>query len=198
MAILHFTCAKYMWTGTDWKWNGDPKPIPSKPQMSPEHHAWDDTGSGEEPEDTLYRDDSVPDGEDEEGQQPPSGRVKRMELSASQNSITVTWQPPDRETWYSCLLGYRVGHVEMDPDHVGPWQVPLFETVEGKYEEKESGKNYFFEEVEGSNHTFTILNLDPERMYRVSIQVFNPWGKNLMLTEQTIATEPGVTHSKLQ
>ena len=179
LATLHITCAEYQWTGTEWRYV-EPKSNPGDD---------DDFGSGEE---------LVPDGEDEEGQAPPSGRVENMELAASQNSITVTWQPPDRETWNSCLLGYRVGYVEMDPSHVGPWQVPLFETVEGKYEEKESGKNYFFEEVEGSNHTFTILNLAPERTYRVSVQVFNPWGKNLMLTEQTIATEPGVTHPKLQ
>ena len=185
LAIIHITCAKYEWTGTEWRWV-DSQPNPPARGPGPYNPPGDDFGSGEEPDE-----------EDEEGQEPPSGRVENMELSARQNSITVTWQPPDRETWNSCLLGYRVGHVEMNPDHVGPWQTPLFETVEGKYEEKESGKNYFFEEVEGSNHTFTILNLSPERTYRVSIQVFNPWGKNLMLTEQTIETEPGVTHPKL-
>ena len=105
-----------------------------------------------------------------------------------ETTITINWQPPERETWNSCLLGYRVGiRRKNSSDPIS------FELVEGKYEDKETGKDFFFEEVEGTNHTHVFPNLDFETTYVVAVQVFNPWGKNPELEEMEATTLPGRT-----
>ena len=48
LAFLHITCAEYKWTGTHWRYV-NPKPSSHDP-------AWDDIGSGKEPEEYMYRD----------------------------------------------------------------------------------------------------------------------------------------------
>ena len=45
---VHITFAEYKWTGTDWRYV-NPKPSSHDP-------AWDDIGSGKEPEEYMYRD----------------------------------------------------------------------------------------------------------------------------------------------
>ena len=129
--------------------------------------------------------------------------VKNLRVVADQSTITVWWQPPSRETWNSCLLGYRIGYrkkIGIPRDiKLGealflalPHPDPTYETVEGTYEDKESGKDYFFEEVEGTNHSYVIRNLDSESTYLVGVQVFNPWGRNQNLRETEVTTKPGI------
>ena len=175
--LLRTTLADYVWTGTEWKW------AKSEPM------SYDDedfrAGSGDEEDDYDY---GEKEGQRKEGEEhePPFGAIQKMTVLADQTTITINWQPPERETWNSCLLGYRVGiRRKNSSDPIS------FELVEGKYEDKETGKDFFFEEVEGTNHTHVFPNLDFETTYVVAVQVFNPWGKNPELEETEATTLPG-------
>ena len=167
LSLLHSTVANYEWTGKEWRW------VSQKSSSRDD----EDLGSG-------Y---GLPDDEDEgDGQEPPGGLVENMMVVADQSTITISWQPPSRETWNSCLLGYQLRYRKENG-------LTIYETVEGKYEDKESGKYYFFEEVEGTNHSYVIRNLDSESTYMVGVQVFNPWGTDqLLVKEMEVTTRPGI------
>ena len=167
LALLHSTVAKYEWTGREWRW------------ASQRVSSRDDEGAG-----SGY---GLPDDEEEgDGQEPPGGLVENMMVVPDQSSITIWWQPPRRETWNSCLLGYQIGYRKENG-------LTTYETVDGTYKHKESGKDYFFEEVEGTNHSYVIQNLDSESTYMVGVQVFNPWGKDqMMVKEMQVTTKPGI------
>ena len=111
-----------------------------------------------------------------------------MMVVADESTITVRWQPLSRETWNSCLLGYRIGFRKKH----SPDATFVIVEVEGMYGDKKSGKDYFFEEVEETNHSYVIQNLDFESTYLVAIQLFNPWGKNQNLKEMEVTTKPGI------
>ena len=142
--------------------------------------------SGDEEDDYDYGEKPLWKRKEGEEHEPPFGAIRKMTVLADQTTITINWQPPERETWNSCLLGYRVGiRRKNSSDPIS------FELVEGKYEDKETGKDFFFEEVEGTNHTHVFPNLDFETTYVVAVQVFNPWGKNPELEETEATTLPG-------
>ena len=168
LTLLHGTVANYEWTGKEWRW------VSQKSSSRDD----EDLGSG------GY---GLPDDEEEgDGHEPPGGLVENMKVVADQSTITISWQPPSRETWNSCLLGYQISYRKKNG-------FANYATVEGTYEDKESGKDYFFEEVEGSNHSFVIRDLDSESTYMVAVQVFNPWGKDQRLMKEVeVTTEPGI------
>ena len=88
--------------------------------------------------------------------------------------ITVDWFPPyPRETWMSCLLGYRVGFRK--PGNDWTWI-----NDKGTHRDQRSNKLFFFDEAEGTSHSLTIPNLDFSTVYEVNIEVFNPYGRNWM------------------
>ena len=164
LTLLHTTVANYEWTGKEWRW------VSQKSRSRDD----EDFGSGDDDE------------EDGDGQEPPSGLVENMRVFSDQSTIAVWWQPPSRDTWNSCLLGYRIVYRKK-------WTVTAtFATVEGTYEDKDSGKDYFFEEVEGTNHSYVIRNLDFETTYNVAVQVFNPYGKNENEMDMEVTTQPGI------
>ena len=125
----------------------------------------------------------------EVGQGPTGGAVPRnQEFTPECNNencwIRVDWEPPPRDTWMSCLLGYRVGFRKPGED----WN--LYDD-EGTYLDVRSDKLFFFEEAEGTNHSLTIRNLDFETNYEVIIEVFNPYGRTPREHWHDVATPPG-------
>merc|ERR1719234_2347800 len=84
--------------------------------------------------------------------------------------IRVDWEPPPRDTWMSCLLGYRVGFRKPG---LTDW---TWMNDEGTHIDLRSEKLFFFEEAEGTNHSLKIPNLDFETEYQVTIEVSNPYG----------------------
>merc|ERR1719500_446912 len=106
--------------------------------------------------------------------------------------IRVDWEPPPRDTWMSCLLGYRVGFRKLGDDYT--WM-----NDEGTHIDLRSDKLFFFEEAEHTNHSLTIRNLDFETSYDVDIEVFNPYGRlrepgSLVLTPPEPCREDSVPH----
>merc|ERR1719391_315372 len=98
------------------------------------------------------------------GSPPMAGAVElNQEFTPDCNNencwIRVDWEPPPRDTWMSCLLGYRVGFRK-----------------DGTHRDLRSDKLFFFEEVEGTNHSLTIPNLEHQTAYEVTIKPFNPYG----------------------
>ena len=124
-------------------------------------------------------------GASEEGE-PPAGVTRNQELSPMCNNencwIRVDWEPPLRDTWMSCILGYRVGFRR--PGNEWIWM-----NDEGTHMDQRSDKLFFFEEAEGTNHSLTIHNLDYETDYEVIIEVFNPYGGNQ--SHLGVTTPPG-------
>ena len=121
----------------------------------------------------------------EEGE-PPAADPGNQELSPMCNNencwIRVDWEPPPRDTWMSCILGYRVGFRR--PGNEWNWM-----NDEGTHMDQRCGKLFFFEEAEGTNHSLTIRNLDYETDYEVIVEVFNPYGRSQSSHE--VATPPG-------
>ena len=121
----------------------------------------------------------------EEGE-PPAADPGNQELSPMCNNencwIRVDWEPPPRDTWMSCILGYRVGFRR--PGDEWNWM-----NHEGTHMDQRSGELFFFEEAEGTNHSLTIRNLDYETDYEVIVEVFNPYGRSQSSHE--VATPPG-------
>merc|ERR1712130_966193 len=97
--------------------------------------------------------------------------------------IRVDWSPPPRDTWMSCLLGYRVGFRKPGDDWT--WM-----NDEGTHIDLRSDKLFFFEEAEGTNHSLTIHNLDYETNYEIVIDVFNPYGRRLGQDEAHVSSPP--------
>merc|ERR1719391_854564 len=91
--------------------------------------------------------------------------------------IRVDWEPPPRDTWMSCLLGYRVGFRKTGS---GPL---IWMNDEGTHRDLRSDKLFFFEEAEGTNHSLTIRNLEHQTEYVVTIEVFNPYGDPIDISQ---------------
>ena len=112
------------------------------------------------------------DSEDEEGR-PPTANPQNQEFTPDCNNencwIRVDWAPPPRDTWMSCLLGYKVGFRK--PEDEWTWM-----NDEGTHQDLRSDKLFFFDEAEGANHSLTIRNLEHQTEYVVTIEVFNPYG----------------------
>jgi len=127
-----------------------------------------------------------PEEADEEGE-PPRAHSQNQEFTPMCNNencwIRVDWEPPTRDTWISCILGYRV--VFRKPDDEWTWM-----NDKGTHIDMRSDKLFFFEEAEGTNHSLTIRNLDFETNYEVFIEVFNPYGGKPS-TIHEVATPPG-------
>ena len=123
--------------------------------------------------------------------EPPRTGPENQEFTPMCNNencwIRVDWEPPERETWMSCLLGYRVGFRKPGDDWI--WM-----NDEGTHVDLRSDKLFFFEEAEGTNHSLTIRNLDFETTYEVVIEVFNPHGampRASWSLPNSVATPPG-------
>ena len=127
--------------------------------------------------------------EADEGGEPPRDSPQNQEFTPRCNNencwIRVDWEPPPRDTWMSCLLGYTVGFRQ-------PGQEWTWLDVEGTHRDLRSDKLFFFEEAEGTNHSLTMRNLEHETDYEVVIEVFNPYGqKPLPAYRPLVSTPPG-------
>ena len=122
---------------------------------------------------SLEPEDDSEDGD--EGGSPPTAFPENQEFTPDCNNencrIRVDWEPPPRDTWMSCLLGYRVGFRKDGTSDDYTWM-----NDEGTHRDLRSDKLFFFEEAEGTNHSLTIRNLEHQTEYVVTIEVFNPYG----------------------
>ena len=127
-------------------------------------------------------------GEVGEGGEPPRAGLQNQEFTPMCNNencwIRVDWEPPPRDTWMSCLLGYRVGFRKPG---LTDW---TWMNDEGTHIDLRSDKLFFFEEAEGTNHSLTIPNLDFETEYQVTIEVSNPYGSGYQNIHD-VDTPPG-------
>merc|ERR1719209_297759 len=112
-----------------------------------------------------------------EGGEAPMAYPQNQEFAPMCNNencwIRVDWEPPPRDTWRSCLLGYRVGFRKFEPYEQQDWTRM---NDEGTHIDLMWDRLLFFEEAEGTNHSLTIHSLDFETHYEVIIEVFNPHG----------------------
>ena len=99
--------------------------------------------------------------------------------------IRVDWEPPPRDTWMSCLLGYKLGFRK--PGEEWTWL-----NDEGTHIDVRSDKLFFLEEAEGTNHSMTIRNLEYETGYSVVVVVFNPYGTQEWSEHPLVYTPPGL------
>merc|ERR1719381_96133 len=131
---------------------------------------------------------------DDWGSPPTAGAVElNQEFTPDCNNencwIRVDWEPPPRDTWMSCLLGYRVGFRKHGDDWT--WMnAEVFSLDASPYIDLRSDDLFFFEEAEGTNHSLTIRNLDFETTYEVIIEVFNPSGRTPRENWREVATPP--------
>merc|ERR1719295_2429104 len=131
---------------------------------------------------------------DDWGSPPTAGAVEmNQEFTPDCNNencrIRVDWEPPPRDTWMSCLLGYRVGFRKHGDDWT--WMnAEVFSLDASPYIDLRSDDLFFFEEAEGTNHSLTIRNLDFETTYEVIIEVFNPSGRTPREHWREVATPP--------
>ena len=123
-----------------------------------------------------------------EGGVAPMANPQNQEFTPMCNNencwIRVDWEPPPRDTWMSCLLGYRVGFRQFGDD----WN---WMNDEGTHIDLRTDKLFFFEEAEGTNHSMTIRNLDFEANYEVIIEVFSPYGRTPREHWHAVTTPPG-------
>ena len=128
----------------------------------------------------------------EEGGIPPLAGPHNKQFTPMCNNencwIRVDWEPPPRDTWMSCLLGYRVGFRKYEEYEQQDW---TWMNDEGTYRDLRSDKLFFFEEAERTNHSLTIRNLDFETDYEVKVEVFNPYGTYYPTTRSIERTPPG-------
>merc|ERR1719447_1365484 len=126
---------------------------------------------------SLEPEDDSEDGD--EGGSPPTAFPENQEFTPDCNNedcrIRVDWEPPPRDTWMSCLLGYRVGF-RKDGHGTGTEDEWTWMNDQGTHRDLRSDKLFFFEEAEGTNHSLTIRNLEFQTAYEVTIEVFNPYG----------------------
>merc|ERR1719175_279821 len=131
---------------------------------------------------------------DDWGSPPAAGAVEmNQEFTPDCNNencwIRVDWEPLPRDTWVSCLLGYRVGFRKHGDDWT--WtNAEVFSLDASPYIDLRSDDLFFFEEAEGTNHSLTIRNLDFETTYEVIIEVFNPSGRTPREHWREVATPP--------
>ena len=132
-----------------------------------------DFDEDEDMEEEDYQEEDADTSTDPEVGEPPRADPQNQEFTPMCNNencwIRVDWEPPSRDTWMSCLLGYRVGFRK--PFNNWTWM-----NDEGTHIDLRTDKLFFFEEAEGTNHSVTIRNLDFETDYEVVIQVVNPYG----------------------
>ena len=123
-----------------------------------------------------------------EGGVSPTAGPQNQEFAPMCNNencwIRVDWEPPPRDTWMSCLLGYRVGFRKPG---LTDW---TWMNDKGTHIDLRSDKLFFFEEAEGTNHSLTIPNLDFETEYQVTIEVSNPYGSGYQNIHD-VDTPPG-------
>ena len=126
--------------------------------------------------------------EDPSGRPPTAGPQNQKFTPMCNNEncwIRVDWEPPPRDTWMSCLLGYRVAFKR-------PGHDMNYMSDEGTHIDLKSDELFFFEESEGTNHSLTIPNLDHETEYEVIVEVLNPYGANpwFWSHERTLVSTP--------
>ena len=130
---------------------------------------------------------------EDEGGNAPTGNPQNPEFTPMCNNencwIRVDWEPPARDTWMSCLLGYKVW---FRPSGRGREYELGTMNDEGTHRDLRSGQTFFFEEAEGTNHSMTIRNLDFETNYEIAIEVLNPYGGTEQDYEYEVATPPGL------
>ena len=124
-------------------------------------------------DDGDHEDDSV---SVEELGTPPTGSVRNVLIHPSCNndkcSIRVDWEPPRRDTWMSCLLGYKVGFRRRYEEFT--W---IYDRSTATHTDMRSNQIFFLEEAEGTNHSVMIPNLQYQTEYEIQIEVFNPHGE---------------------
>merc|ERR1711971_1327742 len=122
---------------------------------------------------------------DEGGKPPTTGPPWSLNPMCDNDGcwIRVDWEPPPRETWMSCLLGYKLGFRK--PGEEWTW---LYD--EGTHIDLRSDKLFFLKEAEGTNHSMTIRNLDYETGYSVVVVVFNPYGTQEWHEHPLVYTPP--------
>ena len=170
----------------------------------------DDDNDGIPDDDDLDGDnDGIPDDEDpdddndgipdelegnrrNEGGSPPTGSPQNQEFIPMCNNenfwIRVDWGPPTRDTWMSCLLGYRVGFRRPRRGEEWTWM----NVNEGTHRDLRSNQQFFLE-AEGTNHSLTIRNLDFATNYEVVVKVLNPYGSLLLFDiPREVVTPPGL------
>merc|ERR1712130_933306 len=137
----------------------------------------DDNDGIPDDEDDDDDNDGIPDeldGGSPQAGSPPTGYPQNHEFTVDCNNencwIRVDWEPPHRDEWMSCLLGYRIGF-RKSGQHDWTWM-----NDEGTHRDLRSDKLFFFEEAEGTNHSLTIHNLEHNTEYEVTLKVFNPYG----------------------
>merc|ERR1719341_1727686 len=123
----------------------------------------------------------------DEGGEPPMAGPQNQKFTPLCNYeycwIKVDWEPPPRDTWMSCILGYRVGFRQ--PGNEWDWI-----NDEGTHIDQRSDKLFFFEEAEGTKHSLTINWLDFEDTFEVIIEVFNPYGRTPWGNWHEVVTPP--------
>merc|ERR1719341_1017900 len=123
----------------------------------------------------------------DEGGEPPMAGPQNQKFTPLCNYeycwIKVDWEPPPRDTWMSCILGYRVGFRQ--PGNKWDWI-----NDEGTHIDQRSDKLFFFEEAEGTKHSLTINWLDFEDTFEVIIEVFNPYGRTPWGNWHEVVTPP--------
>ena len=167
----------------------------------PDDEDLDDDNDGiDDDEDTDDDNDGIPDeleGKSEvEGGRAPTGSPQNQEFTPMCNNencwIRVDWEPPARDTWMSCLLGYKVWFRTSGRE----WDYERGTmNDEGTHRDLRSGRTFFFEEAEGTNHSLTIRNLDFETFYEIFIEVNNPYGgtqRSGYEVANGVATPPGL------
>ena len=156
-----------------------------------DEYDYDDEEYEDEDEDAdAEPEDSSGDSEDgDAGGSPPTGFPENEVFTPDCNNencwIRVDWEPPPRDTWMSCLLGYRVGFRKDGTSDDYTWM-----NDEGTHRDLRSDKLFFFEEAEGTNHSLTIPNLEHQTAYEVTIKPFNPYGAGQSWLER-LRTPPG-------
>ena len=144
--------------------------------------------------------------DNEEGR-PPTAGPQNQEFTPMCNNencwIRVDWEPPPRDTWMSCLLGYRVG---LGQPGIEPWAWMNDEGThidlrsdngsDRLFFDLRSDRLFFFEEAEGTNHSLTIRNIEYDVVNEVVIEVFNPYGVQNWYSEKgrirSVRTPPGL------
>ena len=137
----------------------------------------DDNDGIDDDEDPDDDNDGIPDELEggREGGSPPKGSpfpYPTVDCNNENCWIKVDWEPPRRDDWMSCLLGYRLGFRKAG-QHDWTWM-----NDEGTHRDLRSDKLFFFEEAEGTNHSLTIRNLEHQTEYEITLKVFNPYGEN--------------------
>merc|ERR1711971_1211558 len=122
---------------------------------------------------------------DEGGRPPTTGPPWSLNPMCDNDGcwIRVDWEPPPRETWMSCLLGYKLGFRK--PGEEWTW---LYD--EGTHIDLRSEKLFFLKEAEGTNHSMTIQSLDYGTGYSVVVVVFNPYGTQEWHEHPLVYTPP--------